>query len=231
MGLANTLKLLSCTIMASAAVAADELSPQASALIAPVHAAYASVEATQATWEPATTAKQKLERMYDLDQAGRAAMGAVDLSSLPKAEQVKAAKAMNQEVERHDVANQQTLKQLIPADGWFKVSTDGDKAALSAFLIVQHASNDPQLMRDTLPKLKSALDEGEASGQWYAMMFDRVAVEFDHKPQRYGTQLRCVKGTWKLDKTEDPAKLDARRKEIGLKETEDQYLKHFSATC
>jgi hypothetical protein len=196
-----------------------------------VQAAYAAVEETQAKWPPATTAKEKLERMYDLDQAGRAAMGAVDLSSLPKPEQAKAAMAMNKEVERHDLANQRTLKQIIPANGWFKVSTEGDKGALSAFLIVQHASDDPQLIRDTLPRLKSALDEGEASGQWYAMMFDRVAVEFDHKPQRYGTQLRCVQGTWKLDKTEAPAQLDARRKEIGLKETEDQYLKHFSATC
>jgi hypothetical protein len=231
MGLANELKLLTGVVMASTALAADALSPEAAALIAPVPAAYASVEATQAKWPPATTAKEKLERMYDLDQAGRAAMGAVDLSSLPKPEQLKAANAMNREVERHDLANQQTLKQLIPPEGWFKVSTEGDKGSLSAFLIVQHASNDPQLMRDTLPKLKSALDEGEASGQWYAMMFDRVAVEFDHKPQRYGTQLRCVQGAWKLDKTEEPAKLDARRKEIGLKETEAQYLKHFSATC
>jgi hypothetical protein len=215
----------------AAAIGAEALSPQAAALIAPVHRAYAMVEAEQARLPPAKTAAEKLERMYDFDQAGRAAMGTLDLSKLPKAEQAKARDAMAREMERHDLANQQTLKELIPATGWFKVSTDGDQAALAAFLVVQHATNDPQLMRDTLPRLKSALDAGEASGQWYALLFDRVAVQFDHKPQRYGTQLSCVKGTWKLDKMEDPSNLDARRQQVGLKESEADYLQHFSATC
>jgi hypothetical protein len=215
----------------AAALGAEALSPQAAALIAPVHRAYAMVEVEQARLPPAKTAAEKLERMYDVDQAGRAAMGTVDLSQLPKAEQAKAKDVMAREMERHDLANQQTLKELIPATGWFKVSTDGDQAALAAFLVVQHATNDPQLMRDTLPRLKSALDAGEASGQWYALLYDRVAVQFDHKPQRYGTQLSCVKGAWKLDKTEDPANLDIRRQQVGLKESEAGYLQHFSAAC
>jgi hypothetical protein len=215
----------------SVATGADALTPQAAALIAPVHRAYAMVEAEQARMTPAKTVAEKLERMYDVDQAARAAMGTVDLSTLPKPEQSKAMNAMAQEMDRHDLANQQTLKSLIPASGWFKVSTDGDQAALAAFLVVQHATNDPQLMRDTLPRMKSAVDAGEASGQWYALLFDRVAVQFDHKPQRYGTQLSCVKGKWKLDSIEDPANLDARRQSVGLKEKEADYLQHFSAPC
>jgi hypothetical protein len=227
---AVALGISSVTLIAACA-GADALSPQAAALIAPVHDAYAKTEAELATMPPATTTTQKLDRLYDMDQAGRAAMATIDLSKLPKAEQTKATDAMAKEMQRHDLANQKALKELIPAVGWFKVSTDGDKAALTAFLIVQHATNDPQLMRDTLPRLKLALDAGEASGQWYALLFDRVAVD-DHKPQRYGTQTSCVNGSWKLDKVDDPANLDARRKEeMGLKETEAEYLKHFSATC
>ena len=217
---------------AAAAIAAPEsLSPQASALIAPVHQVYLTLEDEHASYPPAMTRADKLDRLYDFDQAGRGVMQNVDLSMLPKDQQKLAKDAMNAEIERHDIANQKILKALIPAEGWFKASIDGERATLTAFLIVQHATNDPQLMRDSLPRLKAAVDAGEASAQWYALLFDRVAVEFDHKPQRYGTQLNCVQGKWQLDKVDDPANLDARRKTVGLSESEADYLKHFPATC
>jgi len=219
-------------VAATAAAAAPEvLSPQAAKLIAPVHQVYLTIEGEQATFPPAKTVGDKLERLYDLDQAGRGIEQNVDLSKLPKAQQKLAKEAMDAEIAKHDLSNQKALKALIPATGWFKVSTDGERATLTAFLIVQHAGNDPQLMRDALPKLKTAVDAGEASAQWYTLLFDRVAVEFDHKPQRYGTQLGCVQGKWQLEKVDDPANLDARRKSVGLKENEAEYLKHFSATC
>jgi hypothetical protein len=218
-------------VVATAAVAADGLSPQAAKLIAPVHQVYLTLEAEQATYPPAKTPGDKLERLYDLDQAGRGIEQNVDLSTLPKTQQTLAKAAMDAEIAKHDLANQKILKALIPATGWFKVSSDGERATLTAFLIVQHAGNDPQLMRDTLPRLKAEVDAGEASAQWYVLLFDRVAVEFDHKPQRYGTQLNCVQGKWQLEKVDDPANLDLRRKTVGLKESEAEYLKHFSATC
>jgi hypothetical protein len=228
-------RVSSLTLMLSSAAtvfaAAESLSPQASALIAPVHQVYLTLEAQHATYPPAITRGDKLERLYDFDQAGRGIMQNVDLSTLPKDQQKLAKDAMNVEIEKHDIANQKAMKALIPAEGWFKVSADGERGTLTAFLIVQHATNDPQLMRDTLPRLKTAVDAGEASAQWYALLFDRVAVEFDHKPQRYGTQLNCVQGKWQLDKVDEPANLDARRKALGLSESEADYLKHFPATC
>jgi hypothetical protein len=216
---------------ATVVAAADGLSPQASALIAPVHQVYLTLEAEHASYPPAITRGDKLERLYDFDQAGRGIMQNVDLSTLPKDQQKLAKDAMNAEIQKHDIANQKAMEALIPAEGWFKASTDGERATLTAFLIVQHATNDPQLMRDALPRLKTAVDAREASAQWYALLFDRVAVEFDHKPQRYGTQLNCVQGKWQLDKVDDPANLDARRKTLGLSENEADYLKHFPATC
>jgi hypothetical protein len=223
--------LLSYGVGAAAAAAMEGLSPQAAKLIAPVHQVYLTVEGEHATYPPAKTVGDKLERLYDLDQAGRGIEQNVDLSTLPKAQQKLAKEAMDAEIAKHDLANQQILKALIPATGWFKVSSEGERATLTAFLIVQHASNDLQLMRDTLPRLKTEVDAGEASAQWYVLLFDRVAVEFDHKPQRYGTQLNCVQGKWQLEKVDDPANLDARRKSLGLKESEAEYLKHFPATC
>jgi hypothetical protein len=230
LGRLSTLTLLMSSA-AAAIAAADSLSPQANALIAPVHQVYLTLEGEHATYPPAMTRGDKLERLYDFDQAGRGIMQNVDLSTLPKDQQKLAKDAMNAEIERHDIANQKALRALIPADGWFKVSVDGERSTLTAFLIVQHATNDPQLMRDALPRLKTAVDAGEASAQWYALLFDRVAVEFDHKPQRYGTQLNCVQGKWQLDKVDDAANLDVRRKTLGLSESEADYLKHFPATC
>jgi hypothetical protein len=214
----------------AAASATVAVSPQTAALIAPVRQAYAKVDAEQAALPPAKTPREKLERLLDLDQAGRAASAGIDLSKYSAAERKQTQDAIAQELDRHDRANRQALQALMPADGWFNVSVYGDKAALAAFLVVQHA-DDPTLQRDTLPKLKSAVDAGEASGQWYALLFDRVAVEYDHKPQRYGTQLSCVKGAWKPAKIEAPANLDVRRKQLGLKESEADYLQHFSGTC
>jgi hypothetical protein len=230
LGRLSVLALVMSSVAAAVAVA-DSLSPQASALIAPVHQVYLTLESEHAGYPPAMTRGDKLERLYDFDQAGRGIMQNVDLSTLPKDQQKLAKDAMNAEIERHDIANQKALRALIPADGWFKVSVDGERSTLTAFLIVQHATNDPQLMRDTLPRLKTAVDAGEASAQWYALLFDRVAVDFDRKPQRYGTQLNCVQGKWQLDKIDDPANLDVRRKALGLSESEADYLKHFPATC
>ncbi len=223
--------LLSSAAVASLAAAADTLSPEAAALIAPVHQVYLTLDGEQATYPPAMTRGEKLERLYDFDQAGRGIMQNVDLSTLPANQRKLAQDAMDAEIQRRDIANQKALKALIPTDGWFKASLDGERAALTAFLVVQHATNDPQLMRDALPRMKIAVDAGEASAQWYALLFDRVAVEFDHKPQRYGTQLNCVQGKWQLDKVDDPAHLDLRRKTLGLSESEADYLTHFPATC
>jgi hypothetical protein len=55
-------------------VAADQpqLSPQAKTLVAPVHEVFARIEADQATLPPPKDDRERLERRFDLDQAGRA---------------------------------------------------------------------------------------------------------------------------------------------------------------
>ena len=212
---------------AQAISAQPSLSAKAAALIAPVHRAYEAVEAAQAKLPPANTTSEKLSRLLALDQAGRTALQSISLDALPEAEREQASRAIWAEIKEHDLANQAALKALVPLDGWFARSVYGKAAGTAAFLIVQHAGNDPAWMRQTLPKIRALVTRHEADGAEYALMYDRVALEFDHTAQRYGTQVSCVDGRWRPDKLEDPGHVDDRRKALGMAETEVEYLKHF----
>jgi hypothetical protein len=209
------------------ATAKAALSGQAEALIAPVHQAYSDVKDRQARLPPAKTNRERLERMFDMDQAGREALNHIDLSPLPEPEHKLAYAAMWSEIQAHDAADQTALKAMMPASGWFLPEVYGQKAANAAFLIVQHAVNDPDLMHDTLVRLRPPAQGDQASGQQYALLYDRVALQFDHKLQRFGTQLECREKQWRPRPTEDPPRLDERRRAIGLKQSEADYLRIF----
>jgi hypothetical protein len=116
---------------------------------------------------------------------------------------------------------------MLPKQGWFKKSQIGDKAETAAFLIVQHTVTDPDLMHATLPKIEAAAKQGEADGGQYALMYDRIALEFDHKKQRYGSQVECIEGKWAPLDLEDPEHLDERRRSMRLPPEAD-YLAGFA---
>lgn len=207
---------------------APQLTPKVHTLVSPVYEAYARVEKEQATLPPARSVRERLERLLTEDQAGRDAYVKVNLSTLPQNEQALALKAMWAEISRHDIANQRTLKSMLPPHGWFTKAEYGAKAALAAFAVVQHAANDPSLMRDVLKRMKALVETHKVDGGEYALLYDRVALDFDHRPQLYGSQVTCRNGSWQLDRLQDPAHVDARRKAIGMIETEAEYLRHFS---
>ena len=207
------------------ASAEPQLSPEARALVAPVHAGYVKVEADQAMLPPPKDDRERLERMYDLDQAARVVVAKIDLSVLPLAERKVAYNVMWNEINAHDLADQKELKEIVARDGWITTTKFGVKASKAAFAIVQHAVNDPDLMRATLAQLGPLAAKGEVDGTDYARMYDRVALEFDHKPQRYGSQLGCHGGVWRPRTLEDPERVDERRKAIGYRQTEAEFLK------
>lgn len=214
------------------AAAQAQLSPTAQALIAPVHAAYVKVEADQAALGPAKDDRDRLERMFDLDQAARRAVIRVDLSTLPPTERAAASDAMWSEITAHDLANQKALKEIVARDGWITRARFGPKASHAAFAIVQHAVNDPDLMRSTLGLLGPLAATGDVDGNDYARMYDRVALEFDHKPQRYGSQLECHDGVWRPRTLEDPEQVDERRRALGLTQTEAELIRSRAGwTC
>jgi len=82
-------------------------------------------------------------------------------------------------------------------------------------------------MRSTLALLGPLAASGEVDGEQYALLYDRVAVEFDHAPQRNGTQFLCENGVLTPSPIEDPARVDERRKAIGIKDTEAEHIRSF----
>ncbi|MDQ3181044.1 MAG: hypothetical protein M3Q33_11045 [Acidobacteriota bacterium] len=66
-----------------------------------------------------------------------------------------------------------------------------------------------------MPFIKRAAKRGELPMQDYALLFDRVLVS-DGKPQIYGTQAKLENGRIIFFLINDAAKVDKRRKKIGL---------------
>ena len=86
-------------------------------------------------------------------------------------------------------------------------------------------------MRAVLPRLRTLAAQDEVDAWEYAYLYDRIALTFDHKPQRYGSQVECVHGAYALQALEDPGHVDERRRAVGLKQTEADYVKSVGDTC
>ncbi len=186
----------------------------------------ARVEADRAKPPPATV-RARLERLEYFDQAGREALSRLVGAKLEGAD-VQALQRASAVMFAKDLADQAELKTMIPRTGWFTRKAYGRKAALGAWLVVDHAVNDPALMRDVVARLKPLAVARGFEGTQYAIMSDRIALTFDHRKQRYGTQVECRAGAWRPADLETPAGVDARRRAVGFTETEAEYLKTFA---
>jgi hypothetical protein len=111
--------------------------------------------------------------------------------------------------------------------GWPTQSQFGEEAAFAFWLLVQH--QEPDVQRAWLPELASLAEQGEASRQNYALLFDRVQKGLG-MPQRWGTQVSCMEGRAVLDPVEDATNLDKRRAEMFMPPMEE-YMKVMQAAC
>jgi hypothetical protein len=195
--------------------AESPLSEQAQNLISPVFEAYENTDRLIALLPPPGDVTEELIRMRSIDRAGRDRWETIDLSALPKAEQDAAYDSVWDEIHRRDLQNQTRLKELIPDSGWFTLSEYGIEGTLSAFQIVQHASNDPDLQRRALAAMEPLLGTDEIDGRAYAVLYDRLAME-DGRFQRFGSQMICRDSKWVLYPTEEINKVDERRRDAGF---------------
>ena len=225
--IAATAVLALSTSFSAQAGDAPPLSPTTQALIAPVHEAFVTVDANQARLPSAKTDSERLERMFDSDQAGRKIFMKIDFSHVPRNEQPAAQAAAWKDIETHDLTDQKALKAMMPLKGWFTSPPYSAKAVIAAFSIVQHAGRDSEFQHDALKRMKPLAERG-INGEQYGMLYDRVSLDFDHMPQRYGTQVECKSGQWQPLNLEDPAHVDARRKTMGFDTTEAEYLTGFA---
>jgi hypothetical protein len=97
----------------------------------------------------------------------------------------------------------------------------GQFFATRCFLIIQHS--DTASMVKYLPVIKSLYDQGETTGENYALLYDRVQVHRYKGVQYYGTQVNSV--TNKPYPIKNEINVDKRRKELGMEPLKDYLLK------
>lgn len=159
------------------------------------------------------TLAQRIARLVALDEITRQNLWRAWDPRLTPAEQVVAGNEIGMRMTAIDHANTEVLKLLLPADGWFRNSRDGQMLTHGAWLIVQH-SPDNAFMARVLEAMRSRVGTGDVDAMDFALTSDRVA-RYRGEPQIYGSQARCVDGFTAIQPMIDPANVDARRAAIG----------------
>lgn len=119
------------------------------------------------------------------------------------------------EVERRDKSNTSMLKAEVSRNGWPLISVVGVQASTAAWLLVQHADNDPAFQVRALHLMQPLLSKSEVSKSNYAYLYDRVMLRLTGR-QRFGTQFTCSAGRRVPEALEEPNRLDQLRAESGL---------------
>jgi hypothetical protein len=114
-------------------------------------------------------------------------------------------------IDAADTKNRSEVLRIFHRYGWVTDSLAGKDAAHNFFLLVQHQT--PAIQRQLLPALERAARNSDASMNDYAYLYDRVQFGLG-KLQHWGSQTYCQKGKPVLAPVDDPATLDARRKEL-----------------
>jgi len=117
-----------------------------------------------------------------------------------------------------DRRNRKRLKEIINEVGFPNKKMVGKDAMDGIFFIIQHSDGDKEWQKSQLPKIESAVKNGDMESQDYAYLYDRIKINSGEK-QLYGTQFLNVDPvlkTFELADTEDIDNLDKRRMEIGM---------------
>lgn len=129
-----------------------------------------------------------------------------------------------------DHENTEWLKADLAANGWYRLSRYEAAADTAAWLMVQHADNDPEFQAAVLAMLEPLVATGDARPANYAYLYDRVAMNAG-RPLRYGTQGRCAgPGEWVSLPLEDPARVEALREWADIGPLAD-YEAHMGQYC
>lgn len=120
--------------------------------------------------------------------------------------------------------NAKVLNDIIDTIGYPTPDKVGKEASEAAWLVIQHSIGQPTFMRKCAALLEDAVRKNKVSPKNLAYLTDRIAVS-EGKPQLYGTQFDWdVNGDLSPNLFDDLAKVDQRRKSIGLNTLEEQTL-------
>jgi hypothetical protein len=107
------------------------------------------------------------------------------------------------------------LDKIVCKHGWPAISLVGLDGSRAAWFVAQHSICTPALQRKFLVLLSKASESGDVPEAQVAFLTDRVRFN-ENKPQVYGTVLDWNENAELSCDVEDPANLDARRKDAGL---------------
>ncbi len=120
-----------------------------------------------------------------------------------------------------DSANKIEAIQIIEKYGWIDENLIGKEASESLFLIIQHS--DSLTIAKYFPLLREKAIKGRASKIHAATMEDRLLM-FQCRKQIYGTQCKSnIDNSIIIWPIEDYKQVNARRNEVGFKESIEEY--------
>lgn len=122
---------------------------------------------------------------------------------------------MKAKIAEADRENLRQVKQVFDEVGFPTREMVGIDGVSTAFLLVQHADEDPEFQKRALALAEPLMKTRGMSRRQYAMLADRVALASD-QPQIYGTQMRRENGKYVLQPTIDLENLDRRRQQMAL---------------
>ena len=151
-------------------------------------------------------------------EVAEAARSRVDYLAAPNDAEAARRRA---ELDTAERANAERFSTWLSACGWPRRSAEGSEALRHAWLVAQQRRADLPFQRQVVRQLELAVLDGEAPAMHLAAASDRLAVQ-EGRPQRYGTQLRQAGACgWDYYQLDDPARVEARRKRLGLPPLED----------
>jgi hypothetical protein len=118
-------------------------------------------------------------------------------------------------VDTIDTENVAWLRDLVSTKGFPTAAQVGKEGVHLAWVLLQHADQEPKLQSDLLPVLERRFSEGELPANDLARITDRVLLA-SGKAQRYGTQFDWFAGDFALPEPNKLAEIDAARAQLGL---------------
>jgi hypothetical protein len=168
---------------------------------------------------PPKDEKLRAELVERVEEDQKARKQLIDLQARQGGKDADAAKkeveAATKKMQEIDARNTAWLKEVVSKHGWPGKLLVGKDGSQKAWLLVQHADQDPEFQKRCLKLLAEAVKKGEASPENLAYLTDRVRVA-DKEKQVYGTQFHEVDGRMEPHPIEDEANVDKRRKEVSL---------------
>ena len=209
----------------------EEARPYYSAYMFAVSTAVESISAQK-------TPRAQLARMALRDQMLRTAIfwgegGASDAPQIGSSARSVLKIDFERAIRDADHANTIMLKNIVSEQGWPQISRVGREAANNAWLIVQHADDDPLFQVRALRLMKPLLRRAEVNRASYALLYDRVLLVLSGK-QYYGTQFTCHLHAWTPLPIDDQKNVDQRRVRMGLpviSEYAKVVVRNFGTRC